>query len=115
VPFTVAGGQTSGTAQLAATASTSETSLVLSNTTNSPVSATTAAIFNGVSGQRSVPTRRRITARRSDSGTVFARSEARPSQARPLRRSPGQSPATANLSSTAVPMLAAISFVVAAI
>ena len=68
----VTGGQTPGTAQLAPTASTRPASPAASNTTNSPVRASTAVTFRDWAGQPPVGSRASITLRRSASGMVRA-------------------------------------------
>jgi hypothetical protein len=114
VPFTVIGGHTSGTAQLAATASSSEAPLRRSKIATSPLSAATATMRSSVSGQVSSCTRVAMAARRSDSSTVGAASAARPSQARLRRRSPGYAAASRNRSSAPFPIAALRSPVVSA-
>lgn len=90
-PATVTGGQTTGTAQLAATASSSFTPERASNASTSPVRASTAVTRSSRSGQsRASPRSRPTVSSTSDSGPVRARSAVRPSRAieRPGSREP---------------------------
>src|SRR5437660_4482614 len=82
-PLIVTGGKTSGTAQLAATASRSATPPPRSNTVASPLAASTAVIRNRRSGQARLDRPCSKRARHSDSGIVRAASAARPRRARP--------------------------------
>jgi hypothetical protein len=79
----VTGGHTSGTAQLAATASTSGTPSSAPNVRNSPVCASTAVTSSRRAGHSCDGSRAAMTARRSASGTVGASSASRPRCARP--------------------------------
>ena len=72
------GGHAQGTAQLAATASTSSTPEPLSNTTNSPVAMSIAVTRRIRSGQSCDGRRCSITARRTGPGTVSVASAIAP-------------------------------------
>ena len=78
----VTGGQIPGTAQLAPTASTSPASPAESNTTNSPVRASTAVTLSIVAGHSLAGSRAWNTWRRPDSGMVRAASAQRPIRTR---------------------------------
>ena len=71
-PPIVTGGHTTGTAQLAATASTNDTPLSRPNTTRSPVSTSIAVTWSRRSGHRCDGSRCSITQRRTSSATVRA-------------------------------------------
>ena len=108
-PSIVTGGQTIGTAQLAATASVKEAPPSRSKTLDSPVSASTATIMSCRAGHERLGSRFSMTARRTDSGTVRAVRAARPSHARPRRSSPGQREPMAKRAMAPKPIFAAIS------
>ena len=78
----VTGGQTPGTAQLAATASTRSMSPAESNTTKWPVRASTAVTLSILAGQSLAGSRAWNTLRRSASGMVRAASAQQPIRAR---------------------------------
>jgi hypothetical protein len=78
----VTGGQTPGTAQLAPTASTRPASPAESNTTNSPVRASTAVTLSILAGQPLAGSRASNTVRRSASGMVRTASAQWPIRAR---------------------------------
>src|SRR6201996_1407771 len=78
----VTGGQIPGTAQLAATASTSATPESLLNTVSSPVSASTAGSSMSRSGQAGTGSRAATAALRTDSSTVSLFSASAPTARR---------------------------------
>ncbi|MGO8893080.1 MAG: alpha/beta fold hydrolase, partial [Streptosporangiaceae bacterium] len=82
LPELAAAGQTPGTAQLAPTASTRPASPAESNTTNSPVRASTAVTLSTLAGQSLTGSRASNTLRRSASGMVRAASAQWPIRAR---------------------------------
>ena len=77
----VTGGQTTGTAQLAPTASTMDTPLSREKTVNSPVAASTAVTRNRLDGHSVMPRRPAMTSRREASGIVGAASASLPMRA----------------------------------
>src|SRR3954468_13486229 len=83
----VTGGQSSGRAQLAATASTRSAPESRRNTRRSPVVASTAAMARSTAGHSGASSLAANTARRADSGTVSAASARAPTRRRQSARS----------------------------
>lgn len=105
----VTGGHTPGTAQLAPTASTSDTPLSASNTTNSPDAASTAVTSNRRAGQSRCGSRASITARRDASDGVRAATAIAPIRARDRTASRVRPPAHTSRATAANPNRAATS------